>query len=187
MCSVLGVLECRFGRASRPISIARLTGLLSEERPLADAFDQAQQITVRILHQELQVAGLDFAGAIPSFLARHEERPTRLFEPARNRPYRINTNLEIDAAAERRVERAGRPLARFLVALLQHELDAVKIEISESLFRSMVEYRKADQIAPKTQARLEIATRSSGARLFHEGMYSRAVSCHRSMRAPLGG
>ncbi len=64
---------------------------------------EAQQISVRVLHQELAQTGLMFIDPVPAIGGFAEERDARIAQLAHQHIKIIDLDLQIDAAAEGRL------------------------------------------------------------------------------------
>jgi hypothetical protein len=127
---------------------------------------EAQKITVRVLHEELTAAKVHVPSPVQLLLGSQEYRnplgPAFVVERVDLR----HLDLKIDPSSKRLRQVARQPSAAG--RLLDHELGAIAIEISEFLLRTVIENAKAEKLDVKAQAMLEIGAVELRNQLCHE-------------------
>jgi hypothetical protein len=86
-------------------------------------------------------------------MTRPEQRPVGIPERIEQRLYGIDEHLKVDPAPQRVLQIPGFPVA---VALAQHDLRSLTLEIQEAALRPLVGNLEAENIAPKALALSEI-------------------------------
>ena len=115
---------------------------------------EAQEISVRILHDELAGADLGVVAAIPAFLYGQEDGKTRI-DDGRVKGVRVlDADLEVDAAPERRLEWRRREHPGPKLKLLEHQLRAASVQKRETLLGPIVQNAKVEEADVKGEAPL---------------------------------
>jgi hypothetical protein len=87
--------------------------------------------------------------AIEPVLERQKKPPTRRDEFRREAVDVTDSKLKIDAAPKRPLQITFHPRARRRSQLLEHELEAVAVEIDEALLCALIGYFEAAEISPE--------------------------------------
>jgi hypothetical protein len=123
--------------------------------PFTEICEKPDQVTFRVLHEELVHPALDRPGAIPFLLWLHEQWPARTRECCQDRFDRWDTNLKVDASTEGTFQRSCHPIAG-LADFVQHDLSAIEVEIRKTLVRPVEEHREPTHVVLEPQALADI-------------------------------
>ena len=67
-----------------------------------------------------------------------------------------HVNLQIDSSSKRFAQGRGQPLASVRLCLLKHDLRTVQIQVSESVFWTLISDLEAQATYPERQAALHV-------------------------------
>ena len=96
---------------------------------------------VRILHQELAIAPVGFATAIPRFLDWAEQGDAGIREAGQDRLDCVDLDLQVDATPVRLLPRRRGPEVGLL---LDHQRRAVQVKVREFLLRALIAHAEPD-------------------------------------------
>ncbi|MET4018806.1 hypothetical protein ABIC10_003913 [Bradyrhizobium sp. S3.2.12] len=128
-------------------------------RAHAQAFDEAHEVTVRILDEEFALAEFLIADPIPGFVRLFVERPFGIAESAQHGINAIDDHLEIDAASEWPLHLGRLPAP---IQFAEHDLQTPPDEIRKSRIGAIVSELEAEQVAPERQAGLNAGNAEFG-------------------------
>jgi len=121
--------------------------------PGSDVLGETQQISVRVLNQELPAAFFLIPDSVPGNVTVLKERPVCPRECIEQGTDRGHEHLEIDATSQGALELAGFPVA---VVLAQHDLRSLQLEIDETVLRPLIRDLEAEDVAPEPPALRQI-------------------------------
>ncbi len=129
----------------------------------AEVAERTPQITIGICEDELTVAGLGWSfhvpaasalgnvKPVPALLDRQDDIDTCSNGSGEHGIDVLNAELEVHAATTRELEGSGTEPATRSDGFLNHQLDAVALEIGEALRRPLEKYPKLKHVSIETQ------------------------------------
>jgi hypothetical protein len=123
----------------------------------ADVMLQADQVSVRILDDELAAAKLGVIPPVPALFQGQEDGQTGADDGGMKGIGILDADLEVDAAPIGTLERGLRQHPRSGRVFLEHELSAIAIEIGEAILGPREQDAEAEQADIESEAPVEIA------------------------------
>src|SRR4051812_11748084 len=106
----------------------------------AQIFKKTEQISIRILYQELLITSLVIVHPIPFFFYFPEYRPVSFFECTIQIADTGNLYLEVNSAAQRMLKFPGYPCTVFMSNAFNHNARTVNCEHGKIIFRPVIKH-----------------------------------------------
>ena len=121
-----------FSPARRPTFCRWLSDISCSEPTSFDGLAEAKKITVRVGDDELPLAFVVVADAVPLLFQIQNERAAGVAQAGIERRYVPHLDLEVDAAAIRVLKWRRMPTAPWAECFFHHQFDAIALDIGVS-------------------------------------------------------